>query len=214
MRLFLANAVHAVDVGGDLVFLDVEADAYFCLAGAGAVIALGPGGEVDIRRDEAASQLLEAGLLARDPGEDCRRLPPRPLVSARSCGARARTGLPAWFAAIAVSLEVRRRFSRCSFANLLETAQDGRALDVEPAPELLETAAQFERMRPWLPLKGECLLRSYHLRAFLRSQGFDATWVFGVRTWPFSAHCWLQVGRTVLDEDLERLAAYAPIMAV
>ena len=48
----------------------------------------------------------------------------------------------------------------------------------------------------------------------LRARGFDALWVFGVRTWPFSAHCWLQVGLTALDDDLERLAAYTPIMAV
>jgi hypothetical protein len=28
------------------------------------------------------------------------------------------------------------------------------------------------------------------------------------------AHCWLQVGDMALDDDLERLAAYHPILAV
>ena len=41
-----------------------------------------------------------------------------------------------------------------------------------------------------------------------------AVWVFGVRTWPFSAHCWLQIGDAVLDDDPERVGIYPPILAV
>jgi hypothetical protein len=48
----------------------------------------------------------------------------------------------------------------------------------------------------------------------LRILGFDADWIIGVRTWPFMAHCWLQVGAVALDDDVERLAAYTPILAV
>jgi hypothetical protein len=38
--------------------------------------------------------------------------------------------------------------------------------------------------------------------------------VFGVRTWPFHAHCWLQVEDVVLDDHHERIGAYTPLMAL
>ncbi|WP_312062938.1 lasso peptide biosynthesis B2 protein [Brevundimonas sp.] len=59
-----------------------------------------------------------------------------------------------------------------------------------------------------MPLSGLSVAR------VLASRGRGATWVFGVRTWPFSAHCWLQVGDVLLDDDLDRVALYTPIMAV
>ncbi len=213
MRLFLADGVHAVHVSSDLVFLDTAADAYFCLGGVSDVIALGPGGEVDIDHDETAEQLLAAGLLSRRTFPGRRSPPPRPLASSRLQGTGRAPPLDVCASALAVTLAVARHFSRRSFAALLEDSPSGDALEGEPSAPLIEAAAQFEHLRPWLPLQGACLLRSYHLRAFLRARGFDAIWVFGVRTWPFSAHCWLQVGGTALDEDLERLAAYTPIMA-
>ena len=48
----------------------------------------------------------------------------------------------------------------------------------------------------------------------LRRAGQNAAWVFGVRTWPFSAHCWLQIGDAVLDDDPERVSRYTPIMVL
>ena len=52
------------------------------------------------------------------------------------------------------------------------------------------------------------------LRAALRRHGHDARWVFGVRTWPFRAHCWLQRGEVVLDDDLETLVPLTPILVI
>lgn len=213
MHLFLSSGVYAVDIAGDLVFLDVATDAYFCIGGGGAVITFDPTGKTDVRHAEMASQLLEAGLLSGEPSPDGRALPPRATVSCRRPAAHGRLPFRTWAPALAVTARVGWRFRRSSFAALVNRTIGDTASEAEPTLQLLEAVAQFEQMRPWLPLQGECLLRSYHLRAFLRSRGFDAIWVFGVRTWPFSAHCWLQVGHTVLDEDLERLAAYSPIMA-
>ena len=77
-----------------------------------------------------------------------------------------------------------------------------------------EIAAVFARLRPWSPVGGACLKRSYQLLAYLRRLGLDAEWVIGVRAWPFMAHCWLQSGPVALDDDVERLVAYTPILAV
>jgi hypothetical protein len=74
--------------------------------------------------------------------------------------------------------------------------------------------AAFTRLMPWVPGQGACLHRAFLLLFMLRRAGADAVWVFGVRTWPFSAHCWVQVGDAVLDDDPERVSRYTPIMAV
>ena len=213
MHLFLARDVHAAQVANDLVFLDVAADAYFCLGGAAEVIALGPGGEVVVNRDQTAGQLLEAGLLSHEAPPARTPPPPRPLASIRLDRPAKGPSLRTRVTALRVTLSVARRFRRRSFAELVAGPRPAQAAWGEPSADLIEAVGTFERLRPWLPLDGECLLRSYHLRTFLRASGLDALWVFGVRTWPFGAHCWLQAGRTVLDDDLERLAAYQPILA-
>ena len=214
MRLFLGPGVHAAHVGDDLVFLDTVSDAYFCLAEAAEMILLGPGGQAQVSQDDVAAQLLEAGLLALDPPPSRIPIPPRPTASTRLASpVSTPMALSLVLRTLAATLRVGRRFSRQSFASLLEGPGPSALALQNPSRSLTDAVAQFETLRPWLPLQGECLLRSYHLRTFLRARGLDALWVFGVRTWPFDAHCWLQAGDTALDEDLERLHAYHPIMA-
>jgi hypothetical protein len=38
--------------------------------------------------------------------------------------------------------------------------------------------------------------------------------VFGVREAPFTAHCWVQDGAVVLNDHLENVDLYTPIMTV
>jgi hypothetical protein len=88
-----------------------------------------------------------------------------------------------------------------------------KALIEAPASESLVSLVQaFQAWLPWTPFQGVCLYRSYMLLRRLRADGFEALWMFGVRTWPFEAHCWLQVGDVVLDDTAERIGAYTPIL--
>jgi hypothetical protein len=66
----------------------------------------------------------------------------------------------------------------------------------------------------WAPAPRQCLVRSFMLMRFLTRAGADARLVFGVRTWPFGAHCWVQAGDQVLDDYADRLVGYSPIMAI
>jgi transglutaminase-like putative cysteine protease len=75
-------------------------------------------------------------------------------------------------------------------------------------------AQAFDQLMPLVPFQGQCLFRSRLLLAFLRTADRDATWVFGVRTRPFQAHCWLQVHDTALDDAAERICGYTPILAL
>jgi len=73
----------------------------------------------------------------------------------------------------------------------------------------------FLRLRPWLyTAKNHCLTDSLTLAIFLRRWGVPATFVMGVATKPFAAHAWVQVTGTVLNDTLENVQAYVPIIAV
>jgi hypothetical protein len=75
--------------------------------------------------------------------------------------------------------------------------------------------ALFYEARPFLfSARNACLFDSLALLLYLRRLGVCPQWVFGVRTGPFAAHCWLQSGLIVLNDTVENVCSYSPIMAV
>lgn len=213
----LPAGVHAVRCGEDAVLLDERADAYLCLPSRGALV-VGPGA---VRLDVASRRrLADAGLVPREgdaapPPRGGRSPPPRPDRSAVPDAPPSprpgdlRDGL--WLLA-----ETFRFYRGRSFAQVLDRARTARAgRSASPADDaLLAAAARFHGWLPYAPAPAKCLLRSFMLLRLLQSKGFQADWVFGVRTWPFAAHCWLQAGRVVLDDVPERLDVYEPILVV
>jgi len=209
----LCAHVRAVDVDEDLVLLDIARDAYLCLPGAGAVWRPwhGRGARVDAA-EPLARALLEAGL-AETAGTDPPpppdpTLPARRIAPAAGVRLRWRDGLVlllAW-------LDLQRGYRGRSFAEILAYARARpRAATNSDPGELARLCEAFHRLAVWLPLSDKCLERSFVLLRFLQRSGADARWRFGVRLWPFGAHCWLQAGDTALDDWPERLAAYTPI---
>jgi len=80
--------------------------------------------------------------------------------------------------------------------------------------KLLQLALlQFRTMRYLFPRSYLCLFDALALLHFLSSYNIRPTWVFGVSSEPFQAHCWLQLGEVVLNDTLERTRAFTPIMA-
>lgn len=110
---------------------------------------------------------------------------------------------------IASILEAVVRFRRQDLEALIGGWGDGRERDLA----ILERRALvFRTLWPWSPVQGACLFQALVLRLFVRRGGAACDWVFGVRTWPFSAHCWLQSGDLVLNDLAERVGAYRPIL--
>lgn len=209
MKLSLASGVFMARCDEDLVVLDTRSDQYSCLPQAAAVLTVslnyieGPSAVLD--------DLLAAGLAAALPGAPRRALPLRPKHALPF--ENARTTLEDEISmlrgvAAAWSFGPGRR----PLATLLASrrAQYGVA-DLALVGRLTRT---FARRLPWDPAQGACLYRAWLLRKILHDRGQDVIWVFGVKTWPFGAHCWLQAGDHVLDDDPDRVAHYTPIMAV
>lgn len=215
----LAPGIYGAMVDEDLVVLDVLADAYNCLPGAAGQVKFDAVTRAVTVEDSNLTTLLhEAGWITHAAGHDpptLEALPGLPTASALEIP----TVDPHWRDigdAIAGLIHIWRRYRGQTFKAILAEAgaSDPACRTTPPSPEVLHLARRFHAWAPYAPVSGKCLLRSFMLLRLLRRHGHDALWVFGVRTRPFGAHCWLQIGDVVLDDAHERLAPFHPILCI
>lgn len=214
MSRHLSPTVHLVKIGDDVVVLDTRNKAYFCLAAAAGDVRVEPDGVV-FEDVALAEEFEQAGLLA---GEAPGPASPMVLKPERDLGLQVASRVRLRDAAVILGAWATMVFSYhlVRFDRVVATARRGRRAEAAAVldEEVKALVAAFERMLPWLPFQGVCLYRSFLLLRILRWRGHDARWVFGVRTWPFHAHCWLQVGDAALDDTADRLQGLTPIMVV
>ncbi len=213
MKVWLGEQVHAAHVETDVVLLDIVSDAYFCLVGARDHFRLGPGRQVEARPPQAADDLIAAGLLTAAPSSafDC-----TPPAVTRGLEGETKAVTPwAFLDAASANIRAARAIAKLPFREVLAMAGPlaPGAFEV-PDARFLAEAGRFDRLSPWLPRAGLCLMRSLQQRLYLQRRGHHAAWVFGVRTWPFEAHCWLQAGTVVLDDQPDHVAGFTPILVV
>lgn len=214
MQAYLRPHIHMTQVGDDLVVLDVRQDTYFCLVGGTALLTFEDNCAVTAKTEMALQALAQADLLS----DTVDRRKPMPVAPKRATRIELETPPTlcerARFAR--TSLSVLRDYRCASFADLITDPRSsamGRTADPDSST-LHRQVALFARWLPWVPFQGTCLYRAFFLRRLLSERGLVADWVFGVTTWPFSAHCWLQVEDLLLDDDVDRVRAYRPIMVV
>lgn len=75
-------------------------------------------------------------------------------------------------------------------------------------------AEAFARTGPFFPTDDRCLSISIAIMMAMLDRGIPATLVIGVRTAPFSAHCWVQLDALLVNDDLETARSFSPILAV
>ncbi len=210
MELHLNAGVHAAVIEEDVVFLDVARDAYLCVPGGGSAIA-GAAPDLKLRPGPMAQKLQAAGLVDEGPTEARRALPAHPrrsIIHDVRAGPMRLSDL--WLLAGALG-DLRKVRRGPGLERYLDLAADGASLSGDPE-RLQSEARRFHDLVVWAPFEGECLQRSALLIAWLRRHGLRADWVFGVRLWPFSAHCWVQCDDVCLNDDFERLQAFTPIL--
>ncbi len=214
MDLLLSPHMFAAARAEDLVLLDAIAGEYMLLPGAGAcVVAAADSNRLSVASVALAEALAELGALSADRAPVRRRQIPAPPTFDLGLD----VGPPAAGRDLALWLlsggEMVRGYWRRPFGTLV--AAERAAPDGMCDPRQAAAAARiFRRLLPWVPFQGECLFRSLMLRAYLRRLGLSATWVVGCQTWPFEAHCWLQIGPLVLDDTADHAASFTPLMAL
>lgn len=218
--LWCAPHIHLAAVNEDVILLDLDGDRYDCLLDAARWLFPGDQGRIQALNPEAADALVSAGIATPVPLSAPRRplLRPRREVAPSSHPPRGEV-LRAFFTQASATM----LFQRKSLLELVRLAPSGAIQAARPLARLKKSAAPPDvavltsaarLARPWIPFEGECLQRSFQLGRYLAFRGVATDWVFGVRTWPFSAHCWLQAGDLVVGDRLERVRRYTPILAV
>lgn len=207
----LAPHCRAAVSGGDLVLLDLRSGDYACVPRGGAVLAPGDGAFAFAAADTDLLAALSAeGLVVEGVGHiPAIQSPRRSLETAIG-----RTTLRQRWRLARALVDLLVHFRGRTFTHLIGSVRHRSPSEGQPIERLRAEVGAFLTLLPWVPFQGVCLYRSYLLLRMLHHAGLEATWVFGVRTWPFEAHCWLQVGDLVLDDHLDHVAGYAPILAV
>ena len=207
---YLAPHAFAVAVGDDAVLLDARAGRYYCLPDG--AFAFDFAARV-VSDPAVAEELAAAGLATAQGPNQPLAVPPgvqrelQDVPRPRMTWAERRDALLSYAGMIG-------GYYHRPFGAVVGRAQGSRLADRDATPDLVRRVMAFRSWLPWAPFPGVCLFRSRMLLAFLRHGGLDATWVFGVRTWPFEAHCWLQSGDLVLDDTVDNVLNYTPIFQV
>lgn len=228
----LARHVFVCVQGEHVVFLDVRQDRYLALdcaktAGLGDIVAgwpvASPASETNRGSLSAVISLLldKQILTAADSGKSAAPVTsevPRGDVITDVPDEEPRVSLVGILrfarSAIRASLMLKYRSLESTVARVSARRQHCPAAqdmpDIERVGALVE---MFATLRPFFfTAKDACLFDALALSEFLASYGVYPNWVFAVQARPFAAHCWLQLGPTVLNDTVEHVRRYTPIM--
>jgi hypothetical protein len=238
-RYSLADHVHVCVNDAHVVLLDLKQDRYWALEAAATAPLSGlvPGWPVKAldapvagssdpeQAEQMAAGLLEQGILTDETtgGKDATPVrvvtPTRELLPANeSRPTRVGAGAAGTLVAAALSAKLALRFR--PFESVVHRfierkRQAGGRMqqrDMERARERVE--AYFRLRVFFFSSRSECLFDSLTLLNFLAHYGITADWVFGVQARPFAAHCWVQIDEAVLNDTVEHVSGYTPIMVV
>ncbi len=199
-------AVAALD--RDLVIFDFRADRYFGLPGALASDVRHSEGITGSLSPEAWAVLLEAGFLI-----DADHAPP--ILAGTVDAVLGRPKAPPhlritdWLAFVIAAVRTHCRLRRGRAARTYRT---GRLSGAARLPDLAVELSRIDVMVLWLHVSFRCLPKSLRAALYLRSKGHEVDLVFGVRSYPFEAHCWLEQGGILLNDDPEHVRSYTPIV--
>ncbi len=80
--------------------------------------------------------------------------------------------------------------------------------------DLSEILPAFLATRRWMPSQDNCLPLSLALVEFLARRGAFPTLVIGVRMRPYGVHAWVQQGGLILNDRVDTVRRYTPIIAI
>lgn len=192
-------------IGDQIIFLDIADDRYFRLPddrNRAAIEALG-------RNTDAVSHQP-----ARYP------LPPEWRSPQEGAPERSRDEFKLAHVAKALWTQrrVEKRIAAKSLAVVLDDLRELVRRRTKQSEELSDTGQAmlraFDQARLIRTAADRCLARSIALSICLAASGDRSRIVMGVRSPPFGAHCWTQKDRIFLNDSLEEVLRYQPILVV
>lgn len=231
---FLSPHVHLCVAGKQVVLLDLERDKYLSLECAHPVGRWVRGWPVPVAADSVApagepengmlAKMISQGLLVADSTKGKEAAPvvtqqPRAALVEYDLNVRPCTNLAQLWSLFGAYTAARWSLRHRPIKTVVEAAGlrasragSGRPVDLATVRPLVTA---FFHLRPWFyTARNACLLDSLTLVNFLARYGVFPRWVFGVKTDPFYAHCWVQQGEYVFNDTADYVRGFSPILVV
>jgi hypothetical protein len=219
--LQLRDNVHWCNCAARAVFLDIEADRYFCLPAASneTFLRLAAGDARGFDSKQLAA-LVARGILVYTSASGAIRpaaLLEQPTRDWATEGTP-RAGLFAILHALASELRLARRLRTRPLLELVETARrrqpNDRRFAGDPHRSIERIVGASAAASYVLRVQDRCLVRALAVHSICKKRGVRAKLVLGVIAHPFAAHCWVQLGSTVLVGGFEQARLYTPILVI
>lgn len=214
----LRDNVHWCDCAGKVVFLDVQADRYLGLPKAAndaflrlAAHDLQPGDEQLLRVLVASGVLIngqQRNFVPSPPRIEC---PARDFLTDSIVNANPLHVLRALVSEMRASWLLRTRSFREVTVAATKQVAGWRPSSSDVDRSLEAIVAAFSVTAILTRAHNRCLVRALAVHALCKKRGFRTKLVFGVIAHPFAAHCWVQLGSTVLIGGFELARLYTPI---
>lgn len=216
MSIRLRDGLYYARVNTQIMMLDVRADRYFCLPSladaAFQKLVESEGRDFD---PDALSPLLKRGLLEFDRPWQGRAPVIRPVSASAMARYDERVRLSYLFSAYVENTLAIDRLKRATLATILSKVEQRKSTAGGAAPSAApDMVASFLAVRRMLGAHDKCLRWSLAMINYLAAKGHFPSLVFGVRLRPFAAHAWVQSEDTVLNDHLEHVKLYTPILAI
>ena len=178
--------------------------------------------EPDVRA--VLADLRASGILCTDPPPRARHETSHPLIRPqraihplppyRECVTTRQTARYIMCVVRAKSALRLRSIYRIVLAERRKASARPLASRMLDATRVTELCSVYSRLRVIATGPRQCLFDSFALKLFLAKYRVFPDWIFGVRLNPFAAHCWLQHGDTLVNDSLDAVRRFTPIMAV
>lgn len=222
MGFKLRQGISFCEVSERLLFLDIVADRYFCLQppAEAAFRALVGDRDLDDAGERGLAGMLRAGTLIRT-AEDISPFPIRPgrQASLSLLDSQDHPVSALRVASAVVSIVIARHGLRPGrLHHILQ------ALDLAKVPwprsgtvdldEIQAAASAFAASARWLRSHDQCLPRSIALARHLAARNLPADLAIGVKLRPFAAHAWVQSGSWLVNDRIDTIRSYTPILVI
>lgn len=220
MTYALRENLHFSDLGQHIIFLDVSSGRYFTIPStwnrAFRTIVREENGSINLREVQRLrdARLIEPSEKAAE--ESLRAVPIMPIRSLlderpqrASSYLTARVAWSQWQAC----RDLRHHGMHCLAKEV--AASPVKACEPLRAGEIANRLGwAFAQSAFIMTGADQCLVRSLALARLLRRRNIAASLVLGVTASPFSAHAWVQRGDLLLNDRVERIRTFSPIVSL
>jgi len=221
MTLVLHDKIFGCVSNGRCALLDLETSTYLCVPDRLElpVQKLLSGASVDANDEANLQELVIEGILVQTHGAQTNVRPNIELPQRHITLDNAPSDQLAVLSAFTYQIAAAAALTLYPLQRLVEKHKARiQRIPTRPVETNLATlrkfAKAFNTSERLLPSNNKCLRRSLAMATYLAHQGIAANLVIAVKMRPFAAHAWTQVGGVVVNDHIDNVRPFTPILMV